>query len=81
MENIYNIISSYENNIYDMYGSFKVYLGKINEESIYADIKLVYMDDPVCEEEYYDGFYLDFNIKVLDKNYILTYLCTILYDR
>lgn len=81
IENLANIISDYEEDIYEICGkSFIVYLGKNKEEFVYADIKTVYLDDPVCEEERIDGYHIDFEIEVLDKKYIITYNYHTMYE-
>ena len=75
MENIFNIISDYNEDIYELCGkNFIIYLGKNEEESVYADIKVVYFDDPVdTEEEVLYGYFIDFEIEIMDKKYIMTY--------
>lgn len=74
MENIFNIISEY-GDIYELCGrNFIIYLGKNEEESVYADIKVIYFDDPVDpEEEILYGYFIDFEIEIMDKKYIMTY--------
>ena len=63
MENLNNIINDYRSNLYDLSSKeFYIVLGDKNNQDIDAYISIEYIDDPVCEEEYASGFFIDFKM-------------------
>lgn len=74
MENLNNIINDYRSNLYDLSSkNFYIVLGDKNNQDIDVYISTEYIDDPVCEEEYASGFFIDFKIRILEDTYLLTY--------